>query len=170
MAIRRPIRVPLVLLLVLAACLTQVSTAAAGNLTVRDDAGVLTSADQQTIRDSASRAPFSVYVWTAKGGYTGNKAAFVSAADALVTSDNSVVVAVDTVDKFTHVAARNARLTTAATTAAKTAADSSFGQGQWAAGVTAALTSLTSAAAVYGANGAPNQGGPVPVAPQNSFP
>ncbi len=155
----------------LCAGLTQVSTAVAGGLNVRDDAGVLTAADQQTIRDAAARAPDSVSVWTVKGGYTGNKTGFVSAADALVTSDNSVVVAVDTVDKFSHVAARNARLTPAATTAAKASADSSFGQGQWAAGVTAALTSLTGAVTVTRANGAPNQGGNVaPVPSGNSVP
>jgi len=137
---------------------------------VRDDAGVLTAADQQTIRDSATRAAFSVYVWTAKGGYSGNKAGFVSAANALVTNNDTVVVAVDTVDKFSHVAARNARLTSAATAAAKTTADSSFGQGQWAAGITAALTSLSSAAAGSRANGAPNQDGTgAPAGSQTSF-
>ena len=64
---RRLIRLPIVVVLVLAACLAQVSAAAAGELNVRDDAGVLTAADQQTIRDSATRAPFSVYFWTTKG-------------------------------------------------------------------------------------------------------
>lgn len=59
---RRLIRFPIVVVLVLAACLAQVSAAAAGGLNVPDDAGVLTAADQQTIRDSATRAPFSVYV------------------------------------------------------------------------------------------------------------
>ncbi len=160
---RRMIRVPLVLMLVFAACLAQVSSAAAGALNVRDDAGVLTAADQQTVRDSASRAPFSVFVWTVKGGYTGNKAGFVSAADALVTNNDTVVIAVDTVDKFSHVAARNARLTSAATTAAKTAADSSFTQSQWGAGVNAALGSLTAAVGSSRGNGAP-------VAAQSSFP
>jgi hypothetical protein len=167
----RLIRLPIVLVLVLAACLAQASTAAAGALNVRDDAGVLTAADQQTIRDSASRAPFSVSVWTAKGGYAGNKAGFVSAADALVTNNDTVVVAVDTVEKFSHVAARNAKLTSAATAAAKTSADSSFGQAQWVAGINAALTSLTSAAGGPRVNGAPNQGGSGAPAPtQTSFP
>jgi len=125
---RRLIRLPIVVVLVLAACLAQVSAAAAGELNVRDDAGVLTAADQQTIRDSATRAPFSVYVWAAKGGYSGNKAGFVSAANALVNNNDTVVVAVDTADNFSHVAARNARLSSAAA-AAKTSADSSFRQG-----------------------------------------
>ncbi len=168
---RRLIRLPIVVLLMLAACLAQVSTAAAGGLKVRDDAGVLSAADQQTIRASATRAPFSVYVWTAKGGYAGNKAGFVSAANALVRNTDSVVVAVDTVDRFSHVAARNARLTSAAAAAAKRSADSSFGQGQWAAGISAALTSLTSAAGAAGANGAPTRGGNGALAgSQTSFP
>ena len=169
---RRLTRLSMIVLLVLGALLTQVSAAAAGSVNVRDDAGALTAADQQTIRDSAARAPFSVYVWTAKGGYSANKAGFVSAADALVTNNDTVVVAVDTVDKFSHVAARNARLTSAATAAAKTTADSSFGQGQWAAGITAALTSLTNAAGASSrAKGAPNQGGNgAPVGSETSFP
>jgi len=88
---RRLIRLPVVLMLVLAACLGQMSIAAAGGLNVRDDAGVLTAADQQAIRDTAARAPFSVYVWTVKGGYPGNKAGFVSAADALVAGNDTVI-------------------------------------------------------------------------------
>ncbi len=170
---RRLIRWPLVLVLVLATALGQLSSAAAGGLNVRDDAGVLTAADQQSIRDSASRAPFSVYVWTVKGGYTGNKAGFVAAADALVTGNDVALVAVDTVDKFTHVAARNAGLTSASTAAAKSAADASFGRGQWGAGVNAAVASLISAAGGARANGAPAQGGngaPAPAVPQASFP
>lgn len=168
MTMRRLIRLPVVLMLVLAACLGQMSIAAAGGLNVRDDAGVLTAADQQAIRETAARAPFSVYVWTVKGGYPGNKAGFVSAADALVAGNDTVIVAVDTTDKFSHVAARNARVTSAAATAAKTAADSSFAQGQWAAGVTAAVSSLSNAA-----GGAPAQGGngvPGPAASRSSFP
>lgn len=160
---RRLIRFPVVVALMLVACLTQLSTAAAGGLSVRDDAGVLTAADQQAIRSIATGAPFAVYVWTSKGGYTGNKTGFVSAADALVTNNNAVVVAVDTVDKFSHVAARNARLTSATTTAAKNSADISFAKAQWGAGIEAALTTLTNAVGASQSNGATtstNNGGP----------
>lgn len=166
MAVRRLIRFPVVVMVVLAACLAQVPLAAAAGLNVRDDAGVLTAADQRTIREDASRVPFSVYVWTVKGGYGGNKPGFVVAADALVTANDTVIIAVDTTDKFTHIAARNARLSAAATTAAKSVADPSFAQGQWGAGVIAAIGSLTNAA------GAPRSTGtPVPpIAQSSSFP
>ena len=90
MVAARLTRYLLVLVLAFAACLSLVSEAAAAGLNVRDDAGVLTAADQQTIHDSASRAPFSVYVWTVKGGYAGNKPGFVAAADALVTRNQTV--------------------------------------------------------------------------------
>jgi len=122
--VSRLIRFPVVALLALGACLGQVSTAAAQGLNVRDDAGVLTTAERQTIHDAAVKAPFSVSVWTVKGGFTGNKAGFVSAADAMITGNDMVVVAVDTVDKFSHVAARNSRLSSAATAAAKSSANS----------------------------------------------
>ncbi len=171
MRVRRLVRPIIIGVLALGACLTQVSIASAGSLNLRDDAGVLAATEQQAIRDSATRAPFSVYVWTVKGGYAGNKAQFVSAADALVTSNDTVIIAVDTVDKFTHIAARNARLTSAATAGAKTTANASFGRGQWAAGITAALTSLTNDAVSPPANGAPIPGGSsVPTQPRDSFP
>jgi hypothetical protein len=146
-----------------AGCLTLVCEAAAAGLNIRDDAGVLTAADQQTIREAANRAPFSVYVWTVKGGYTGNKPGFVAAADALVTRNQSVVIAVDTTDKFSHIAARNARLSSAATAAAKSTADSSFAHGQWGAGINSAIGSLTNAAAGARGHVAPPEA-------QNSFP
>jgi len=170
--VRRLIRFPVVVLLALGACLGQVSIAAAQGLNVRDDAGVLTTAERQTIHDAAAKAPFSVSVWTVKGGYTGNKAGFVSAADGLITGNDMVVVAVDTVDKFSHVAARNSRLSSAATAAAKSSANSYFAQGQWGAGVNAAVSSLTSAAG-SSANSAPVQGlngAGVPSASQSSPP
>lgn len=172
MPVRRLIRFPVVVLLALGACLGQVSIAAAQGLNVRDDAGVLTTAERQTIHDAAAKAPFSVSVWTVKGGYTGNKAGFVSAADGLITGNDMVVVAVDTVDKFSHVAARNSRLSSAATAAAKSSANSYFAQGQWGAGVNAAVSSLTSAAG-SSANSAPVQGlngAGVPSASQSSPP
>jgi hypothetical protein len=62
------IRFPVVVLLALGACLGQVSIAAAQGLNVRDDAGVLTTAERQTIHDAAAKGPFSVSVWTVKGG------------------------------------------------------------------------------------------------------
>ena len=77
----------------------------------------------------------------------------------------------DTTEKFSHIAARNARLSLAATSAAKSTADSSFAHGLWGAGINAAISSLTTAAA------APRGAGPgansAPVAPaeaQSSFP
>ena len=172
MPVSRLIRFPVVALLALGACLGQVSTAAAQGLNVRDDAGVLTTAERQTIHDAALKAPFSVSVWTVKGGFTGNKAGFVSAADAMITGNDMVVVAVDTVDKFSHVAARNSRLSSAATAAAKSSANSYFAQGQWGAGVDAAVSSLTGAAG-SSANGAPVQGfngAAAPAASQSSPP
>lgn len=155
MSLRRLMRCLLVTLLVVGACLGRVSVAAAGGLTVRDDAGVLTAADQNAVRDAAGRAPFSVRVWTVKGGYAGNKPGFVAAADALVTGNDTVLVAVDTTERFSHVAARNARLTPAAATAAKSAADSAFSRGQWAAGVSAAIDSLSTGAGAQRVNTAP---------------
>ena len=166
MAVARLTRFLLVLVAVFGACLGLVSQAAAAGLNIRDDAGVLTAADQQTIHDSANRAPFSVYVWTVKGGYTGNKPGFVAAADALVTRNQTVVIAVDTTEKFSHIAARNARLSSAATAAAKSIADSSFAHGQWGAGINAAIGSLTTAAARPRANAAQVP----PAGAQSSFP
>jgi hypothetical protein len=167
---RRLLRLPTIVLLVLAACPVQVSAAAAG-VNVRDDAVVLTASDQQTIRDSAARAPFSLYIWTVRGGYTGNKAGFVAAANALMNSDNMVIVAVDTVDKFSHVAARNARLNSAVLVAARASANSSFAKGQWREGVNAAVGRLTNSAGGSRANGATAPGGNgAPGAIQSSFP
>ena len=166
MAVARLTRVVLVLVVAVAACLTLVSQAAAASLNIRDDAGVLTAADQQAIHDSANRAPFSVYVWTVKGGYTGNKPGFVAAADALVTRNQTVVIAVDTTEKFSHVAARNARVSSAATAAAKSIADSSFAHGQWGAGINAAIGSLSTAAAGRRGNAAQV----APAGAQGSFP
>ena len=172
MPVRRLIRFPVVVLLALGACLGQVSIAAAQGLNVRDDAGVLTAAERQTIHDAAVKAPFSLSVWTVKGGYAGNKAGFVSAADAMITGNDMVVVAVDTVDKFSHVAARSSRLSSAAAAAAKSSANPYFAQGQWGAGVKEALSSLTGAAG-SSANSAPVQGfsgAAAPTASQSSPP
>jgi hypothetical protein len=156
-SVRRLIRFPVVVWSALGACLGQVSIAAAQGLNVRDDAGGLTTAERQTIHDAAVKTPFSVSVWTVNGGYTGNKAGFVSTADAMITGNDMVVDTVDTVDKFSHVAARSSRLSSAATAAAKSSAKACFVQSQWGAGVNAAVSSLTGAAG-SSANDAPVQG------------
>jgi hypothetical protein len=89
----------------------------------------------------------------------------------LMNSDNMVIVAVDTEDKFSHVAARNARLNSAALVAARASANSSFAKSQWREGVNAAVGRLTNSVGGSRANGATAPGGNgAPGAIQSSFP
>ena len=127
-----------------------------GNVVVRDDANLLSAADRDRIQGTAQVAPFGVVVWVANGGYAQNKPSFVRAADGLVGSD-SVVVALDVQDKWSHVAARrNAGLTEDAVANAMAAGKASFHTGNWSEGIVEELNTLVAAA--------PSRSAPVPMA------
>ena len=148
-------------LTVLAMCLALGPAAMArGSVTVRDDASVLTPGDRQAITRAGANAPFDTVVWITASGYANNKNGFTSHADSLVGSD-TVVVALDTGDKWSHVAARqNTGLNSSATMEAKSLTKSHFSENDWAGGIAAAITYLT-AQPVGGGRAAGSYGSPM---------
>ena len=117
----------------------------AGGVTFADGAHVLSASDQQSIQSAAQPLSFSVAVITVTGGFANNKTGFVNEMNTYVNSQ-TLVIAVDTSDRFSHVAAGTATgLSSAQLLSAKDAASADFGAGKWGAGI---LTALQSVAAV----------------------
>lgn len=137
---------------------------ARGRVNIQDDAGVLSSGDKQSIQQAAQSAPFDTTVLVIKGGYSGNERAFVSMANRQAGSDQ-VVIALDTTDRFDHVAARqNTGLTSAETTQAKQSARSNFTGQDWGGGITAIIRSLAQVAPAGGTRPNNRQTNPAPIA------
>ena len=117
------------------------------NVVIRDDARVLSSSDRQRIIRAAEPAHVKLTVWTVNGGFAGKRAQFVQASDSLAGGD-TVVIAVDLVDRYSHVAARqNTGFTANAMVRAKAATTSFFTRRRWADGIISALDTLVPTAA-----------------------
>jgi hypothetical protein len=128
---------------------------------IQDDAKILSAPDQQQITAAAQSAPFSVVVWTSST--SPDKDSFYNAVRGMV-GDDQVVVGVDPVHKWSHISAKaNTGLTANQVTQASTTANTQFGNGQWAAGITEAINNLAAAAPAGGGAAAPvGQPAPAP--------
>ncbi|MDQ2806990.1 MAG: hypothetical protein M3Z04_08795 [Chloroflexota bacterium] len=117
---------------------------ATADVTIQDDAKVLSAAAQTSIRQAAQNAPFAVTVWT--NSTAPSKDAFYQSVRDRVNSDE-VVFGVDPVHKWSYISARsNTGLTRALLDQAQATANTSFGNSDWAGGFTAAINNLATAA------------------------
>lgn len=143
---RRSVRLTAVTVLGLLALLLTTRSALAADVVFHDDGNVLSASDRQSIQSAATHAPFSVVVDVANGGYVNNRKAFINGANAMLPRDG-VVVAVDPVDHWSHVAAtRNTGLSASATQQAESATQSDFAAGRYANGIVSAVQTLATAA------------------------
>ncbi len=114
------------------------------DVTIQDDAKVLSAAAQTSIRQAAQNAPFAVTVWT--NSTAPSKDAFYQSVRDRVNSDE-VVFGVDPVHKWSYISARsNTGLTRALLDQAQNAANDRFGAADWAGGFTTAINNLAAAA------------------------
>ncbi|GAC1327089.1 MAG: hypothetical protein NVSMB17_00670 [Candidatus Dormibacteria bacterium] len=143
----------LLLLLAIVGALLPMTFAVAKGVTIKDEAAVLSAADQNAIRDAANNARFSVVVWTVNGGFAGNRQAFIRNADAMISGD-AVVVAIDIKERYSHVAARSSTgLRSTDTADAQRQANAEFGAQHWGPGVVAAINVLAAAVPAAGTSG-----------------
>ncbi|HUS15727.1 MAG TPA: hypothetical protein VM536_12010, partial [Chloroflexia bacterium] len=143
--------------------------AAAGQVQFRDEASILSSGDQQSIRTAAQRAPFDVIVWTTTAN--ADKAAFVNQVQSLVQA-NVVVVAVDPQHNYSHISGGGSTgLTSTDAAQASTLANTRFGSKQWGAGFADAISSMAASAAPGQAAGNTGSGntGTAPVQQPGGF-
>lgn len=132
---------------------------ATADVTIQDDAKVLSATQQDQIRQAGQNAPFAVTVWTDTAAPS--KEAFYQSVRDRVNSDE-VVLGVDPVHKWSYISARaNTGLTRALLDQAQATANTSFSNGDWAGGFIAALNNLAAAAPsapVNSGSGATNPG------------
>ena len=156
--------------LLLASVLCGTAALANGNVTIQDQAGVLSANDKQSITQAAQSLPYGVVVWTVNGGFAGNKPGFLNQLHQYVGS-NTVGIAVDTGDRFSEVAARqNTGLSPSDAQAAKASANSHFASKDWGGGMVAALGALAQAAPYRSNGGAMAPGGAYAPRPSYSAP
>jgi hypothetical protein len=122
-----------------------------GLVHIQDDANVLSAADEQQITAAAQSAPFAVTVWTNSSYNT--KDDFYNAVRGMVGND-TVVLGVDPVHKWSHISAKqDTGLTADQVNAAASQANTQFGNGAWAAGFTSAINSMAAVAPAGGTSG-----------------
>jgi hypothetical protein len=115
------------------------ATASAATVTIQDDAGMLSSSDENSLRNKALKFPYNVTLFTSN--YYKDDTAFTNEVNARLNrmAANSIIIGVSGNLKITRVSAKNIGVSSPEATEISQAANSFFQAGNYSAGFNATL-------------------------------